>query len=95
VDDRRTHLSARAHSELRGIARSYRGAVMNNVVHFPAGTTRRKPRAEYRSRTGDGQKNMHTYLFRSREALLEAGEAELIRDVYCDIDKAQKKLQKI
>jgi hypothetical protein len=38
---------------------------------------------------------MHTYLFRSREALLEADEAELIRDVCCDIDKAQKKLQKI
>jgi hypothetical protein len=69
---------------------------MSNVVHFPAGTPPRKPhRAEYRSRTGDGQKNMHTYLFRSREALLEADEAELIRDVCCDLDKAQKKLQKI
>ena len=69
---------------------------MSNVVHFPAGTPPRKPlRAEYRSRTGDGQKNMHTYLFRSREALLEADEAELIRDVCCDINKAQTKLKKI
>ena len=79
--------------------------MMDNIVTFPgsverkaAGATsaaRQKVRAEYRSRTGDGQKNMHTYLFRSREALLEADEAELIRDVCCDIDKAQKKLQKI
>ena len=38
---------------------------------------------------------MHTYLFRSREAVLEADEAELIRDVCCDIDKAQKKLEKL
>ena len=68
---------------------------MNNIVAFPNGVPRSKPRAEYRSRTGDGQKNMHTYLFRSREALLEADEAELIRDVCCDLDKAQKKLQKI
>ena len=69
---------------------------MSNVVHFPAGTPPMKPhRTEYRSRTGDGQKNMHTYLFRSREALLEADEAELIRDVCSDIDKAQRKLEKI
>ena len=38
---------------------------------------------------------MHTYLFRSREALLEADEAELIRDVCCDIDNARRKLEKI
>jgi hypothetical protein len=32
--------------------------------------------------------------FRVGEALLETDEAELIRDVCCDLDKAQKKLQK-
>ena len=68
---------------------------MNNIVTFPNAVPRAKVRADYRSRTGDGQKNMHTYLFRSREALLEADEAELIRDVCCDIDKAQGKLKKI
>jgi hypothetical protein len=36
--------------------------------------------------------NMHTYLFRSREAILEADEAELIEDVSCDLEKAQRKL---
>ena len=47
---------------------------MSNVVHFPAGTPPRKActaGVEYKARTGDGQKNVHTYLFRSREALLE------------------------
>jgi len=62
---------------------------MSNIVTFPHVVPRAKVRAEARSRTGDGQRNMHTYLFRSREALLEADEAELIRDVCCDIDKAR------
>jgi hypothetical protein len=38
---------------------------------------------------------MHTFVFRSRAALLEADEAELIRDVCSDINKAQRKLEKI
>lgn len=67
----------------------------NNVVSFPNAAPRAKRRAEYGSRTGDGQKNMHTYLFRSREALLGADEAELVRDVSMDIDKASKKLNAI
>ena len=62
---------------------------------FPAGSPRRKPHRTAVSRTGDGQKNMHTYLFRSRKAVLEADEAELIRDVCSDIDEAQKKLEKL
>jgi Mg2+ and Co2+ transporter CorA len=67
----------------------------SNIVAFPNAVPRAKVRAEYRSRTGDGQKNMHTYLFRSREALLEANEAELVRDVSMDLDKASKKLNGI
>jgi hypothetical protein len=67
----------------------------NNIVTFPNAVPRAKLRTDHRSRTGDGQKNMHTYLFRSREALLEADEAELICDVCCDIDKAQRKLEKL
>jgi Mg2+ and Co2+ transporter CorA len=68
---------------------------VTNIVAFPNAVPRAKVRAEYRSRTGDGQKNMHTYLFRSREALLEADEAELVRDVSMDLDKASKKLNGI
>jgi hypothetical protein len=78
---------------------------MDNIFTFPSASARKssgatsaarpKVRAEYRSRTGDGQKNMHTYLFRSREALLEANETELVRDVSMDLDKASKKLNGI
>jgi hypothetical protein len=39
--------------------------------------------------------NMHTLLFRSRELILQSDEADLIRDVRFDIDKAQRKLEKI
>jgi hypothetical protein len=38
---------------------------------------------------------MHTVLFRSRELILEANEADLVRDVRFDVDKAQRKLEKI
>ena len=38
---------------------------------------------------------MFTFLFRSRELILESDEADLIRDVCLDIDKAQKKLKTI
>jgi Mg2+ and Co2+ transporter CorA len=67
---------------------------MSNIVTFPHVVARAKVRAEYRSRTGDG-KNMHTYLFRSREAILEAAEADLLSDVRLDIDKAAKKVEAI
>jgi hypothetical protein len=67
----------------------------SNIFVFPHAAPRAKVRAEYRSRTCDEQKNMHTYLFRSREALLEADETELVRDVSMDLDKASKKLNGI
>jgi hypothetical protein len=38
---------------------------------------------------------MRTVLFRSREMILESEEADLVRDVRFDIDKAQRKLEKI
>ncbi len=68
----------------------------DNIVAFPNGVPRRrKPHRAAISRTGHGQKNMHTYLFRSREALLEADEADLVQDVSMDLDKASKKLNGI
>jgi DNA repair exonuclease SbcCD ATPase subunit len=81
----------------------------NNIVRFPPSTTGANQTSklcgmarevmdeeEFRSRpyTPRG-KNMHTFLFRSREAILEADEAELIRDVCFDIEKAQRKLEKL
>ncbi|MGA9891115.1 MAG: hypothetical protein WBQ55_01830, partial [Xanthobacteraceae bacterium] len=37
--------------------------------------------------------NMHTYLFRSYDLIAESEEADLVRDVSCDVDKAQTKLK--
>jgi hypothetical protein len=45
-------------------------------------------------RRGSGV-NIRTLCFRSREMLLESDEADLIRDVCLDIDKAETKLRKI
>lgn len=41
------------------------------------------------------RKNMHTFLFRSREAILESDEADLIADVRFDLHKAQVKLERM
>jgi hypothetical protein len=41
------------------------------------------------------EKNMHNLLFRSREAILESDEADLIADVRFDLHKAQVKLQRM
>jgi hypothetical protein len=38
---------------------------------------------------------MHTFLFRSYNLIVESGEADLIRDVCLDLEKAQKKLKTI
>jgi len=39
--------------------------------------------------------NMHTFLFRSRELILESDEADLFRDVCLNIDRAQTKLRQL
>jgi hypothetical protein len=38
---------------------------------------------------------MHTFLFRSRDLILESDEADLVRDVCLELDKAEKKLKAI
>ena len=72
---------------------------MDNVVKFPYSAARRvhskKPR---RSKNGTPEDrihgpNMHTYLFRSYDLIAESEEADLVRDVSCDVDKAQTKLK--
>jgi hypothetical protein len=63
-----------------------------SVIEFPNAGPRR--RALRRSRAQDG-KNMQTFLFRSRELIVESDEADLLRDVSLDIDKAQTKLEAI
>jgi hypothetical protein len=70
----------------------------DNVFTFPGNKTsdrpyqhRRSARKPYRR----SEKSMHTVVFRSRETILQADEAELVRDVRFDVDKAQRKLEKI
>jgi|GEM_PF-5181582 len=70
---------------------------MSDVVElFPSS----KPSArayEPRPRSGlvGSRKNMHTFTFRSRSLILGASEADLIRDVRRDTDKAENKLKAI
>jgi hypothetical protein len=61
-----------------------------SVIEFPNAGPRR--RALRRARPQDG-KNMHALLFRSRNSILESDEADLIRDVCFDIDRARGKLE--
>jgi hypothetical protein len=80
----------------------------DNIVTFPSSSERervvpsRKPR---KSKDGTPEEravkadvpgpNMHTLLFRSRDLILQSDEADLVRDVCFDIDKAQTKLKAI
>jgi hypothetical protein len=51
-------------------------------------------RAAYRSRPGAcNGPNMRTCLFRSYDVILKSDEADLVRDVCLDLDKAEKKLK--
>jgi hypothetical protein len=63
-----------------------------SVIEFPNAGPRR--RALRRARAQNGQ-NMHTLLFRSRELILQSDEADLVRDVCLDIDRAEGKLKRI
>jgi hypothetical protein len=69
------------------------------VIDFPNASHRRgapRHRAAYRSRTGAcNEPNMHTFLFRSIDLIVESDEADLVRDVCFNIDRAQTKLERI
>ncbi len=41
------------------------------------------------------ERNMHTFVFRSYDLIVESDESHLVRDVCFDIDKAQTKLKAI
>ena len=51
--------------------------------------------AENQRRRRHDRANMHTFLFRSYDLILESDEADLIRDVCLDIHKAEVKLKKV
>jgi hypothetical protein len=51
-----------------------------------------EPRVSGRQRHG---RNMHTFVFRSYNLIVQSDETDLIRDVCLDIDKAQTKLKHI
>jgi Mg2+ and Co2+ transporter CorA len=58
---------------------------MSNVVTFPDAAAKRRPE----------RKKMRTFLFRSRESILQSDEADLVQDVCLSIDRAQTKLERI
>jgi hypothetical protein len=65
----------------------------SNIVTFPGFSPEQAPKkARWRPRV---RKNMQTFLFRSYDLIVESDEADLVRDVCFDIDKAQTKLKAI
>jgi len=70
-----------------------------SVIEFPNASQRRaapRHRAAYRSRTGAcNGPNLQRLLFRSSHLIVESDEADLVRDVCIDIDRAQTKLKRI
>jgi hypothetical protein len=69
------------------------------VIDFPNASHRRtspRRRAAYRSCTGARNgPNMQKLLFRSSHLIAESDEADLVRDVCFDVDRAQSKLKRI
>jgi hypothetical protein len=58
------------------------------VIDFPNASHRRRPYSERGP-------NMQTFVFRSYDLIVESVEADLVRDVCFDIEKAQTKLRAI
>lgn len=78
---------------------------MSNILKFPFAVSRRAfARLPRTSKTGTPKErgagqctgaNMHTVVFRSYGLILASSEADLVRDVGLDVDKARTKLRKI
>jgi hypothetical protein len=64
---------------------------VSSVVEFPGGVFRRALR-QTRVRNGP---NMQRLLFRGYDLIVESEEADLVRDVCLDVDRAQTKLKAI
>ena len=67
-----------------------------SVIEFSNAGSRRRSLVRDRidRRRSDGA-NMHTFLFRSYDLIVESDEAELVRDVCRDTHKAEVKLRKV
>ena len=63
---------------------------MSSVVTFPGSN-----RAAKRRLAPAARKTMQTFVFRSYDLIVESDEADLVRDVCFDIDRAQTKLERI
>jgi hypothetical protein len=63
-----------------------------SVIEFPNASNRRPALGRARA---PNRKNMHTFVFRSYRLIVEAEEADLIRDLCFDVDKAQTKLKAV
>jgi hypothetical protein len=61
-----------------------------NVIDFPNAS--RRSRDPFSSRRGP---NMQRLVFRSYNAIVESDDADLVRDVRCDLDRAQSKLRRL
>jgi hypothetical protein len=66
---------------------------MSNVVKFPE-PARLFPKRRSRENVRNGS-NMHTFLFRSYDLIVQSDEADLVLDVCLNIDRAQTKLKRI
>jgi hypothetical protein len=67
----------------------------DNVVTFPDPAAKRRPAPSGGRASSIERKKMQTFLFRSRDLILQSDEADLVRNVCFDIDKAQTKLKAI
>ena len=63
-----------------------------SVIEFPNASQRRRKKHSGYTRRGS---NMHTFVFRSYDLIVESDEAELVRDVCRDTHKAEVKLRKV
>ena len=73
---------------------------MSEIITFPGrgsrpGRTYNSYKARERKPPERSGLNMRTALFRNREAIVESDEADLVRDVCLNIDKAQAKLARL
>ena len=66
---------------------------MSNVVKFPEPAAL-FPKRRARENVRNGA-NMHTFLFRSYDLIVQSDEADLVRDVGFNIDRAQTKLKAV
>jgi hypothetical protein len=64
------------------------GAGMSNIVTFPDPAAKRRPAPSGARASSIERKNMQTFLFRSRDLILQSDEADLVRDICFNIDRA-------